>query len=186
MAEGFPNPLQVRVDVRLRRRGDEPREEACRLRLYFEDTTDDDPAPAAEFLRNEGRALAQSLISVNSLSAGWENTAPRIERFTGILTQSGVPALSVDDLDSYWEQQMPAILDWARDRVAHAVSTAAQPIGPDELSFWPRGEDYERQAAEITTSDESVVRMVDLGKVGDDYFMLRVGVGFEGEMHVCS
>ena len=37
------------------------------------------------------------------------------------------------------------------------------------------------KAAEFTASDESVVRMVDLGKVGDDYFMLRIGVGFEGE-----
>ncbi len=37
------------------------------------------------------------------------------------------------------------------------------------------------KAAEIAISNESVVRMVDLGKVGDDYFMLRVGVGFEGE-----
>jgi len=37
------------------------------------------------------------------------------------------------------------------------------------------------KAAGIAISDESVVRMVDLGKVGDDFFMLRVGVGFEGE-----
>ncbi|MFC2053039.1 diacylglycerol/lipid kinase family protein [Chloroflexota bacterium] len=37
------------------------------------------------------------------------------------------------------------------------------------------------KAAEIAISNNSVVRLVDLGKVGDDFIMLRVGVGFEGE-----
>jgi len=37
------------------------------------------------------------------------------------------------------------------------------------------------KAAEIAISNKSVVRLVDLGMVGDDFFMLRVGVGFEGE-----
>jgi len=37
------------------------------------------------------------------------------------------------------------------------------------------------KAAEIAISNKSVVRLVDLGKVGDYFFMLRVGIGFEGE-----
>jgi hypothetical protein len=109
-----------------------------------------DPAPAENFLRNEARALAQSLLTVNRVTPGWENSTSRIERWTQVLTQSGVPALPVDDPDDFWDLQMPTILDWGRDRIATSLSTAEQPILPDDLSFWPRGDEYEETAAEIT------------------------------------
>lgn len=37
------------------------------------------------------------------------------------------------------------------------------------------------QAAAIAVSEQSVVRPVDMGKVGESYFILRLGVGFAGE-----
>jgi hypothetical protein len=114
--------------------------EALSSELYDHFGAAVDPAPAEHFLRNEGRELAQALLTVNRTAPGWENADTRI-----------VPAVAPEDPEDYWEYQTPVILDWARERVLDAISTPDMPVRPDELSFWPRGGEFEEAASEIAT-----------------------------------
>jgi hypothetical protein len=123
--------------------------EALSSELYDHFGSGVDPAPAERLLRDEGRSLAQALLTVNRSASGWEQTEDRVDRWTRVLQQHGVPARPPDDPDDYWDQQMLVILDWARERVADVVSTPETPIRPHDLSFWPSGDDYEERVSEI-------------------------------------
>lgn len=102
-----------------------------------------DAAPAERFLRNDARALAQALLTVNRSLPGWDRTADRHERWSRVLKQYGVGAVPHDDSDEYWEIQLPVIFEWGRKRVAAALSTPEVAIVPDDLGFWPPADDIE-------------------------------------------
>jgi len=53
-----------------------------------------------------------------------------------------------EDALDFWDGQLPLLLAWARDRLAAELSTNERPVTPEELSFWPAGEDYEQTAIE--------------------------------------
>jgi len=108
-----------------------------------------DTGPAEDFMWNRARALAKAALSVTRSSAGWENGASRRERWTQVLGQYGTTPAMPDDDESFWEFQLPMLLDWGRGEVAAAISTPEEPIGVEELNFWPTGEDHEEQLTEI-------------------------------------
>lgn len=118
------------------------------LRAQFGDDLETRPAEA--FLRGEARALAWAMLAVNRGAAGWERTEMRGERWVQLLRQHGLPLADLDEPDAFWSTEMPVILDWLRAKVAAALSTTDEVVRPGELSFWPAGEDWERQMTAIT------------------------------------
>jgi len=109
-----------------------------------------DTGPAEDFMWNRGRGLAQASLTVTRNTAGWENVEQRQERWARVLSQYGTNPVTIDDPDDgFWEPQMEMLLDWGRNEVAAAISTPEETIAPEELTFWPMGEDHEEQLTEI-------------------------------------
>jgi hypothetical protein len=123
--------------------------ETLREELFRQFGEDIDTLGAEEFFRSEARALAWAMLTVNRGSPGWERMEARATRWTQLLQQHGLPARAVAEDESFWDVQMPVILEWLRQKVAAALTTGDQAIRPDELTFWPTGDDWEREATEI-------------------------------------
>jgi len=105
--------------------------------------------PAAELLRTEGRALAQAMISVGRRTRGVAGDDPRVELWTQVLAQHGVPAVPVQDPDEFWAVHVPLLIEWSRGRVAAAISTPDRPVSADALlGFWPDPEEPEPRLEE--------------------------------------
>jgi hypothetical protein len=122
--------------------------EALRQEVHTHFGSEVDTGAAERFLRHEGRALSAALLTSDRSSSAGRHDDERTERWSSVLSQHGVPIAGVGS-DDYWEVQTPALLEWARDRVAERLSTAERPIDPGELSFWPVGQDFQEQANEI-------------------------------------
>jgi len=123
--------------------------ETLREELFRHFGGDIDTLPAEEFFRSEARALAWAMLTVNRGSPGWERMEARATRWTQLLQQHGLPARTVTEDETFWDVQMPVMLEWLRQKTAAALTTGDQTIHPGELTFWPTGDDWERQATEI-------------------------------------
>jgi len=113
------------------------------LKLEFGD--DFDTRPAELFLRQEAKGLASALISVRRQQPGLENFSRRASLWADVLSQYGVSLRPYEERD-FWDAQSPALSAWLRERVAAALSTRDQLVSPDQLGFWPIGDDMEEQA----------------------------------------
>jgi hypothetical protein len=123
--------------------------ETLREELFRHFGEDVDTLAAEEFFRSEARALAWAMLTVNRGSPGWERMEARATRWTQLLQQHGLPVRTVAEDEDFWDVQMPVMLDWMRRKVAAALSTGEATVRPGELTFWPAGDDWERQATEI-------------------------------------
>ncbi len=108
-----------------------------------------DSGPADEFLRGEARALAWAMMAVNRGAPGAEQMETRAVQWTQLLSQYGLAVAPAEESESFWDAQVPVLLDWARGRVAAALSLGEQEVQPAELTFWPSGADWEEQATAI-------------------------------------
>jgi hypothetical protein len=136
-----------------------------------------DPAPAERWLRNDARALTQALLTVSRSTPAWTQEQDRIQRQAQVLGQYGVPVVAVDDPEEFWDLQVQVLLGWAQEQLAIALSAPGAPIRPDDLSFWPAGEDYlERMDALVNRvwgSEEELTAEVEP--------LLAAMVGYYGE-----
>lgn len=108
-----------------------------------------DTRPAAALLRTEGRALAQAMISVGRRTRGVAGENSRVELWTQVLAQHGVPAVPVEDPDDFWKVHVPLLIEWSRGRIAAAISTPDEPVSADALlAFWPDPEEPEPRLEE--------------------------------------
>lgn len=89
------------------------------------------------------------MLAAGRAAPGWERMQRRAEQWNDVLLQAGLPVDRSAPADDYWDAQLPAILGWARERVAAALSTEKQPVLPGDLAFWPTGDDWEEQASAI-------------------------------------
>ncbi len=107
-----------------------------------------DAAPAVDMLRNDVTPLVAALIHAGRRNRGSGIADERARQWSRILSQHGYPTIEASDIDSYWDSQMPVILDGLRQRVAAALSDEHQAVGSEELTFWPAGEEpWERLEA---------------------------------------
>ncbi len=139
-----------------------------------------DTAAAEEFLHGEARALAWAMLAVNRGASGWERLETRAQRWSQLLRQHGLPAEETVEATEFWDVQMPVILQWLQQKIAVALSTPEQPIGVDDLGFWPGGDDWE----------EGVTALVERVWGGDDELLaladphLAAMAGFYGDDNV--
>ena len=116
--------------------------EALESELHREFGEELDSAPAADLFRNEGRALAQAMISLGRRTRAGASEAQRVELRAQTLVQHGAPTIPVEDPEAFWEAHVPLLVEWSRARVAQAISTPDDPVSPDALlAFWPDPDD---------------------------------------------
>jgi hypothetical protein len=105
-------------------------------------------APAAALLRDRGRALFSALLSADRLTAQVENEK-RLELQKQVLAQHGAPVARVEESELFWDLELQLLSDWLRKQVAGALTSPDYPVAPDDISFWPSGDDQDAMATEI-------------------------------------
>ncbi len=119
-----------------------------------------DPSPAERFVRTEARALAAELLEARSRLHGGRRTSERVAAWSAILARHGIAVVPGEE-GTFWDAQLPGLLDWSRLRVADALSRPDAPVAPADLSFWPteeRSDDRVREIAEhVWGSEEAAI-----------------------------
>jgi hypothetical protein len=116
------------------------------VRRHFGDAVD--PAPAAELLRDRGRSLLSALLSVDRMVSALEEDR-RFELQKQVLSQHGAPVIHLEDEEEFWDLELQALFEWSRSLVANALSSPDHPVAPNDLTFWPVGEELDSMAQEI-------------------------------------
>jgi hypothetical protein len=116
------------------------------LRSHFGEALE--TGPAADLLRDQGRSLFSALLSVDRRVSNMEDEK-RIELQKQVLAQHGAPVHPVEEPSEFWERETPLLFEWSRGMIADALNTPDYPVAPDDLSFWPVGDDLEMMAQEI-------------------------------------
>jgi hypothetical protein len=101
-----------------------------------------DTRRAEERLRGDLRAIVASVLAEPRVTPVHETEIEKRERWGALLSERGAPVAAVDESQEFWDVQTPRLLDWARTRLAEALSTPETPIAPESLAFWPAGEDW--------------------------------------------
>lgn len=97
------------------------------------------------------------------------------QRFARHAAQSGADVVAVNGGDG-------TVMEVAQGLMGSEVPMGILPGGTANLVSVELGIPRDlHSAAEIIVNQESQVRMVDMGKVGDDHFLLRAGIGFDAE-----
>ncbi len=97
------------------------------------------------------------------------------QRFAQEAVAAGVDAVAIYGGDG-------SVMEAASGLLGSAVPLAILPGGTANCMANELGIPYDlRAAAEIITSEQKHIRRVDVGKVGDRYFILRVVTGYEAE-----
>jgi hypothetical protein len=63
---------------------------------------------------------------------------------------------AIDAQDRFWAAALPQLMDWSRRRIAEALSTEQRIVTPDDLAFWPTGEDPGEIESRVTEIAERV------------------------------
>jgi hypothetical protein len=120
-------------------------------------------APAAALLRDRGRSLFSALLNADRLTAQVEDEK-RLELQRQVLAQHGAPLAAVEESELFWDLQIPLLFEWSRRLIAEAITSADYPVAPDDLSFWPVGEELESKGTEIIErvwgSDEELGELI--------------------------
>ncbi len=116
------------------------------VRRHFGDAVD--PAPAADLLRDRGRSLLSALLSVDRMVSELEEDR-RLELQKQVLAQHGAPVIPLEDESEFWGLELRALFEWSRSLIAGALSSPDYPVAPEDLTFWPVGEELESMAQEI-------------------------------------
>jgi hypothetical protein len=116
------------------------------LRRHFGDALD--PAPACDVLRERGTSLLSALLSVDRMVSHLEDEK-RFELQKEVLAQHGAPVIHSEDESEFWDLEMQALFEWSRSLIAEALSSPDYPVAPNDLTFWPVGEELEPMAREI-------------------------------------
>jgi len=103
---------------------------------------------AAELFRDRGRSLFSALLNADRRTSNVEQEK-RFELQRQILAQHGAPLAPTDEPEQFWDLEMALLFEWSRKLAADALTTADYPVAPDDLSFWPVGDDLESMGMEI-------------------------------------
>jgi hypothetical protein len=123
-----------------------------------------DTEPAAGLFRDRGRSLFSALLSADRRTANVEDEK-QLELEKQVLAQHGAPVAAADDPSEFWDQETALLFEWSRSLIAGALSTPDYPVAPDDLSFWPVGDDLEAMGQEIIErvwgSEESLWELIE-------------------------
>jgi hypothetical protein len=105
-------------------------------------------APGAALLRDRGRSLFSALLTAERRTSSTEDKK-RFELQKQVLAQHGAPLVTADDADEFWELETPLLFDWSRTLMAEALTSDDYPIAPEDLAFWPVGDEMIEMGDEI-------------------------------------
>jgi hypothetical protein len=104
--------------------------------------------PGAALLRDRGRSLFSALLAAERRTSNIEDEK-RFELQKQVLAQHGAPIVTAEDPDDFWELETILLFDWSRSLMAEALTSDDYPVAPEDLAFWPVGEEMLEMGDEI-------------------------------------